>query len=84
MDSMGPSADRTMNLRLTSEGRPHCAAHRGPLRSADIIWFKPTARNLARLTVAIPAGFRQVPLTQPVGPVPKYPGGDAACPGEAC
>jgi hypothetical protein len=47
----------------------------GPWQEADITWLRPTGQNLARLTVTIPAGFRQVPLTQPVGPVPKYPGG---------
>ena len=33
-------------------------------RTADITWLKPTARNLDKLTVPIPAGFRQVPLTE--------------------
>jgi hypothetical protein len=46
----------------------------GPGQTADITWLKPTPQNRASLTVAIPAGFRQVPLTQHVGPVPKYPG----------
>jgi hypothetical protein len=47
----------------------------GPWQEADITWLPPTAQNLAKLTVPIPAGFRHVPLTQPVGPVSKYPGG---------
>ena len=29
--------------------------------TADITWLRPTEQNLARLTVPIPAGFRQVP-----------------------
>jgi hypothetical protein len=33
-------------------------------QTADITWLAPTAQNLARLTVPIPAGFRQVPLAQ--------------------
>jgi hypothetical protein len=33
-------------------------------RTADITWLKPTAQNLDKLTVPIPAGFRQVPLAQ--------------------
>jgi hypothetical protein len=33
-------------------------------RTADITWLKPTAQNLDKLTVPIPAGFRQVPLTE--------------------
>jgi len=49
-------------------GRP------APWQEADITWLPPTAQNRARLTVPIPAGFRQVPLTQPIGPVSKYPG----------
>lgn len=37
----------------------------GVLRqTADISWLPPTAQNLARLTVLIPAGFRQVPVAQ--------------------
>jgi hypothetical protein len=35
---------------------------RGVFRqTADITWLRPTAQNVARLTVPIPAGFRQVP-----------------------
>jgi hypothetical protein len=37
------------------------------LQTADITWLPPTAQNLARLTVPIPAGFRQVPFAQAVG-----------------
>ena len=33
-------------------------------RTADITWLRPAAQNLARLTVPIPAGFRQVPLAE--------------------
>ena len=33
-------------------------------RTADITWLPPTAQNLAKLAVPIPAGFRQVPLTE--------------------
>lgn len=40
----------------------------GPWQTANITWLAPTARNLAELTVPIPAGFRQVPLTQIVKP----------------
>lgn len=31
-----------------------------PRQTANITWLRPTARNLARLTVPIPAGFRRV------------------------
>jgi hypothetical protein len=34
--------------------------------TVDISWHQPTARNLANLTVHIPAGFRQVPFSQVV------------------
>jgi len=50
----------------------------GLWQTADITWLPPTAQNLARLTVPVPAGFRQVPLTQlvrptliPIGPKSK-------------
>jgi hypothetical protein len=38
----------------------------GTWQTADITWLAPTVQNLARLTVPIPAGFRQVPLAQAV------------------
>jgi hypothetical protein len=45
-------------------------------RTADITWLPPTAQNLAKLTVPIPAGFRQVPLAQAVTPIlSQFPGG---------
>jgi len=34
--------------------------------TAQITWLPPTAQNLARLTVPIPAGFRHVPLARAV------------------
>jgi hypothetical protein len=44
----------------------------GLSQTADITWLPPTAQNLARLTVPIPAGFRQVPLAQAVRPVMRH------------
>jgi hypothetical protein len=38
-------------------------------QAADITWLPPTAQNLARLTVPVPAGFRQVPLAEAVTPM---------------
>ena len=38
-------------------------------RTADITWLRPTAQNLAKLTVPVPAGFRQVPLAKVVLPI---------------
>jgi hypothetical protein len=46
------------------------------LLTADISWLLPTAQNLAKLTVPIPAGFRQVPLAEAVTPIlQQIPGG---------
>jgi hypothetical protein len=33
-------------------------------RTADITWLRPTAQNLDKLTVPVPAGFREVPLNE--------------------
>jgi hypothetical protein len=57
-------------------------------QAADITWLLPTAQNLARLTVPVPAGFRQVPLAQAVTPIlQQTPGGlpkpTALCPAPA-
>jgi hypothetical protein len=41
----------------------------GPRQTADITWLPPTAANLNKLAVPIPAGFRQVPLAQAVRPL---------------
>jgi hypothetical protein len=41
-----------------------------PVRqSADFTWLPPTAQNLARLAVPVPAGFRHVSLVTAVGPI---------------
>jgi hypothetical protein len=37
--------------------------------TADITWLRPTAQNLAKLTVPIPAGFRHVELGEAVAPI---------------
>jgi hypothetical protein len=62
-------------------------------QTADFTWLPPTAQNLAKLTVPIPAGFRKVSLREavlpiqqviPIGPTPKP---TAICPspaGRAC
>jgi hypothetical protein len=38
------------------------SGQQGPWQTADITWLEPTAQNLARLAVPVPAGFRRVPL----------------------
>jgi hypothetical protein len=40
----------------------------GSGQTADITWLPPTRQNLARLTVAIPGGFRELPLAEVTGP----------------
>ena len=48
----------------------------GGQQTVNITWLAPTAQNLARLTVPIPAGFRQVPLAQALRPImQQMPGG---------
>jgi hypothetical protein len=45
-------------------------------QTADITWLRPTAQNLAKLTVPIPAGFRRVSLFDAVTPnLALIPGG---------
>jgi hypothetical protein len=44
----------------------------GPLQTADITWLRPTTQNLARMTVPIPAGFRQVSLAEAVTPILQH------------
>jgi hypothetical protein len=47
----------------------------GPSKTADITWLPPTPRNLAKLTVPVPAGFRRVPVPEAVSPMlPLAPG----------
>jgi hypothetical protein len=41
----------------------------GIRQTADITWLPPTAQNLAKLTVRVPAGFRKVSIAQAVVPI---------------
>jgi hypothetical protein len=41
-------------------------------QTADISWLPPTTQNLARLTVAIPAGFRRAPLIGVLAPLLQH------------
>jgi hypothetical protein len=51
-------------------------------RTADITWLQPTAQNLAKLTVPIPAGFRRVPLATAVTAIlQQVPGGPSKAQG---
>ena len=48
-------------------------------QTADITWLQPTAQNLAKLAVPVPAGFRRVPLASVIRPIlPLIPGGPPA------
>ena len=38
----------------------------GPWQTATITWLPPTPRNLAKLTIPIPAPFRRIPLAQAI------------------
>jgi hypothetical protein len=51
------------------------APTRPPFLTADITWLPPTAKNLAKLAVPIPAGFRHVPLAEAVTPVSHHTAG---------
>jgi hypothetical protein len=57
-------------------------------QTANITWLPPTAQNLAKLTVPIPAGFRRVrvmPLALALLPIlQQYLAGSAAKPGVLC
>jgi hypothetical protein len=53
-------------------------------QAADITWLPPTAQNLARLTVPIPAGFRQVPFAEAVTPILPQPARGLAKPTAYC
>jgi hypothetical protein len=45
-------------------------------QTADFSWLQPTTQNLAKLTVAIPPGFRKVPVLQAIAPnVKRIPAG---------
>jgi len=44
----------------------------GPRQTADITWLPATAQNRSKLTVPIPAGFRQVPLARAVRPLMQH------------
>jgi hypothetical protein len=54
-------------------------------QTADFTWLAPTAQNLAKLTVPVPAGFRQVSLGRAVTPNLKLiPGGSLPKPSAIC
>ena len=54
-------------------------------QTADITWLQPTAQNLAKLTVPVPAGFRRVPLAKGVLPfLQQIPGAPLAKPKALC
>jgi len=48
------------------------AGQQGPWQTADITWLPPTAQNLARLTVPVPAGFRRIPLARATAPLMRH------------
>jgi hypothetical protein len=57
----------------------------GLQQTADFTWLPPTAQNLAKLAVPVPAGFRQVSLPQAVAPNLKLiPSGSVPNPPATC
>jgi hypothetical protein len=60
------SPDTYLPLRVAVRPVP---GQPGRWQTADITWLPPTAQNLAKLTVPIPAGFHRVRLTGAVLPI---------------
>jgi hypothetical protein len=61
------SPDTYLPVRVVDRSTPGTPT---PLQqTADFTWLPPTAQNLAKLTVPVPAGFRQVPLNEVVTPI---------------
>jgi len=58
------------------------AGQSGPTQTVDISWLPPTAQNLAKLTVPVPAGFRRVPLVGALLPLQKLPAAQLPRPGK--
>jgi len=57
----------------------------GVQQTANFTWLPPTAQNLAKLTVPVPAGFREVSLGAAVAPNLKLiPGGSVPRAGAVC
>ncbi len=48
------------------------SGQQGPWQTADITWLPPTAQNLARLTVPVPAGFRRISLARAITPIMQH------------
>ena len=67
------SPDTYLPVRVVNRSAPGTP----PLQqTANFTWLPPTAQNLAKLTVPVPAGFRRVPLNEVVTPILKrIPGG---------
>jgi len=59
------NSDTYLPVRVAVRSAPG----RPMLQMANISWLPPTAQNLARLTVPIPARFRPVPLARALGPL---------------
>jgi hypothetical protein len=60
---VNPSTYLPVRVAVSAPGSPL------PAETANITWLPPTAQNLAKLTVPIPAGFRQVPLAEAETPI---------------
>jgi hypothetical protein len=58
-ESIWVSPATYLPVRVVARSDPGTA---GQWQTADITWLRPTARNLARLSVGVPSGFHQVPF----------------------
>lgn len=56
-------------VRVTTQS---AAGYSPTQQTADFTWLPPTAQNQAKLTVPIPAGFREVPLIEAITPNLKH------------
>jgi hypothetical protein len=62
------SPDTYLPVRVVNRSAPGTPALQ---QTANFTWLPPTAQNLAKLTVPVPAGFRRVPLNEVVAPILK-------------
>jgi hypothetical protein len=71
-ESIWVSPGTYLPVRVVARSAPGTA---GQWQTADITWLKPTARNLARLSVLVPSGFRQVPFAPGTTPFMQHTAG---------
>jgi hypothetical protein len=76
------SPDTYLPVRVVTRSAPAAPALQ---QTANFTWLPPTAQNLAKLAVPVPAGFRRVALNEVVAPILKQvPGVPQPKPGALC